>query len=183
MFKRSEAINDKIWSNDMTEFVYVSGDVAYEGTSAYTNLLEQTNENVLWVTTEGIYYGSIKDMKRVGSGIQIVGSSWTNYLRYYSGAWEDNYPNGYGTYYDMWDNSPVYLSGNFINGQMDGRIKLVEYKRGHKSTGYFNVSKGTAQDLGEGANGTRKFAQMDDGTYWQTPKRGLGQFFVLGFSS
>lgn len=183
LFKRSEAINDKIWSNDMTGFVYVSGDVAYEGTSAYTNLLEQTNENVLWVTTEGIYYGSIKDMKRVGSGIQIVGSSWTNYLRYYSGAWEDNYPNGYGTYYDMWDNSPVYLSGNFINGQMDGRIKLVEYKRGHKSTGYFNVSKGTAQDLGEGANGTRKFAQMDDGTYWQTPKRGLGQFFVLGFSS
>ena len=183
LFKRSEAINDKIWSNDMTGFVYVNGEVAYEGASAYTDLLEQTNENVLWVTTDGIYYGSIKGMKRVGSGTQIVGSSWTNYLRYYSGAWEDNYPNGYGTYYDIWDNSPVYLSGNYTDGWMNGRIKLVEYKRGHKSTGYFNVNKGTAQDLGEGSNGARRFAQMDDGVYWQTPKSELNRFFVLGFCS
>lgn len=72
------------------------------------------------------YSGEFKDGHRHGEGT-YTGADGS----FHKGTWENDIPNGYGTFYDSIANVQYY--GNFINGKRDGRFAVDDLRNNKTS--------------------------------------------------
>ena len=113
---------------------------------------------VLILDANGLYYGSVSNDVREGSGVQCFASNDS----YYSGTWVEDLPNGAGVYYKTAaDGSRLEYAGQYINGYEDGDMTLTV--NGSSSMNY--TAKAGDRTILEVKNGSYVYAQQGD-TYW-----------------
>lgn len=114
---------------------------------------------------KSIYYGENEDNQKSGQGTQVENSGK---LKYYTGEWANNYPNGYGTACKVSTSGQIYyVSGNYTNGYEDGVMTLTDYINGYRASGQYTAINGLCKSLGKTADGQDIYVYTDS-TYWYT---------------
>lgn len=114
---------------------------------------------------KSIYYGEYEDNQKSGQGTQVENSGK---LKYYTGEWANNYPNGYGTACKVSTSGQIYyVSGNYTNGYEDGVMTLTDYINGYRASGQYTAINGLCKSLGKTADGQDIYVYTDS-TYWYT---------------
>lgn len=162
VYSRQQDIYDTYGS-----FTCKGGTLTLYGKNNVTVAVEIPDGKTLIVKKDkSIYYGEYGDNQKSGQGTQVENG---DYLRYYTGEWANNYPNGYGMACELSSNGTLfYVSGNFRNGLEDGVMTLTDYSFGYKTSGQYTATSGKLQSLGAISNGRYIYCYMDNGSYWYT---------------
>lgn len=162
VYSRQQDIYDTYGS-----FTCKGGTLTLYGKNNVTAAVEIPDGKTLIVKKDkSVYYGEYGDNQKSGQGTQVENG---DYLRYYTGEWANNYPNGYGTACVLsGDGKSFYVSGNFRDGLEDGVMTLIDYSYGYKASGQYTVINGKAQSLGTTTRGQYIYCYMDNGAYWYT---------------
>lgn len=97
------------------------------------------------------YYGDLVNGIREGNGkwfAEVAEDDDNEKYWLYDGEWKDDYPNGKGSYRDIWGTeSIVIVEGNFVDGKVDGKILLTQIGEDEEFHGEFNAENGIPEKI------------------------------------
>ncbi|MCI6742545.1 MAG: leucine-rich repeat domain-containing protein [Faecalibacterium prausnitzii] len=112
----------------------------------------------LVIDSKGLYYGQMHDGKRSGQGVQMFAGNYS----VYSGAWENDLPNGTGTYRKTLANgTTLELSGTYANGYENGTMTFAVGGQ----NGTYTAANGTRTTIKQISDSQYAFVQFGT-TYW-----------------
>ena len=86
-------------------------------------------DNIMIINDYGLYFGSVRNGKRYGNGIQFSYDDYSSRKNYsiYIGEWKNNSPNGYGVKYSyLQDDGRAYcIGGNWTDGLENGTMYIT----------------------------------------------------------
>lgn len=117
-----------------------------------------TDAKELVIDADGLYYGQLQDGKRSGQGVQIFAENYS----VYNGEWENDLPNGTGTYRKtLSDGTVLELSGNYTDGYENGTMTFTV---GDQS-GTYTAASGVRTTIKKISDSQYAFINFDT-TYW-----------------
>lgn len=128
-------------------------------------------DNIMIVNDYGLYFGSIQDGMRNGTGMQF---SYDAHHKYsiYVGEWKNNLPNGYGVKYSyLQDDGRAYcIGGNWTDGLEDGTMYIaldwVSPESLTDDRAHYQAKNGTRTTTGQTDDGRYIFADDGQGQVW-----------------
>ena len=131
-------------------------------------------DNIMIINDYGLYFGSVRNGKRYGNGIQFSYDNYSSrkYYSIYIGEWKNNSPNGYGVKYSyLQDDGRAYcIDGNWTDGLEDGTMYIaldwVSPESLTDDRAHYQAKNGIRTTTGQTDDGRYIFADDGQGQVW-----------------
>ena len=110
----------------------------------------------------GLYYGQMNNGKRFGNGIQLFAVNHS----IYSGSWNNDLPNGMGTYRKtIADGTVLEFAGNYTDGYENGTMTFTAASDSGTQSGSYTAVNGTRTTVEQISDNQVAFIRFDT-IYW-----------------
>lgn len=121
-----------------------------------------SGSQVLVSDGNGLYYGQMNNGKRFGNGIQLFAVNHS----IYSGSWNNDLPNGIGTYRKTTaDGTVLELAGNYTDGYENGTMTFTATSDSGTQSGSYTAVNGTRATVEQISDNQVAFIRFDT-IYW-----------------